>query len=128
MVLRTLRTDMGGFKLENIGKKDRLTELEFLFPLRPVTREGLAAVYREAAALLPATLPERMDSLRFEPRRGFMTGFMDLVVRHEQKVLPARLEVQLARPHARPLHARGPGRGHDRQPLLSCSTISTAWP
>jgi len=85
MVLRTLRTDMGGFRLEQIGPKDRLTELEFLFPLRPVTREGLAAVYREAAALLPATLPERMESLRFEPRRGFMTGFMDLVVRHEKK-------------------------------------------
>jgi exodeoxyribonuclease V beta subunit len=85
MILRTLRTDMGGFRLEQIGPKDRLTELEFLFPLRPVTREGLAAVYREAAALLPATLPERMESLRFEPRRGFMTGFMDLVVRHEKK-------------------------------------------
>jgi exodeoxyribonuclease V beta subunit len=46
-----------------------------------VTREALAAVYREAAGLLPPELPERIEGLRFEPRRGFMTGFMDLVVR-----------------------------------------------
>lgn len=85
MVLRTLRTDMDGFKLKDIGKKDRLTELEFLFPLRPVTREALATVYRDAAGLLPPELPERMEGLRFEPRRGFMTGFMDLVVRHGGK-------------------------------------------
>ena len=85
MVLRTLRTDLDGFKLADIGSRDRLVELEFLFPLRPVTREGLAAVYRDAAGLLPPELPERMDSLRFEPRRGFMTGFMDLVVRHAGK-------------------------------------------
>lgn len=50
-----------------------------------MTREALAAVYRDAAGLLPPELPERMDSLRFEPRRGFMTGFMDLVVRHDGK-------------------------------------------
>lgn len=85
MVLRTLRTDMGGFRLEQVGPKDRLTELEFLFPLRPVTREALATVYRDAAGLLPPELPERMEGLRFEPRRGFMTGFMDLVVRHGGK-------------------------------------------
>ena len=85
MVQGTLGADLGGFRLEGIGTADRLVELEFLFPLRPVTREALAAVYREAAALLPPELPERMEGLRFEPRRGFMTGFMDLVVRHEGK-------------------------------------------
>ncbi len=85
MIRRTLRTDLGGFKLEEIGTGERLVELEFLFPLRPVTRETLAAVYREAAGLLPPELPERMEGLRFEPRRGFMTGFMDLVVRHQGK-------------------------------------------
>jgi exodeoxyribonuclease V beta subunit len=81
MVLRTLRADLGGFRLECVGTKDRLVELEFLFPLRPVTRQALAAVYRDAAGYLPPDLPERMDDLRFEPRQGFMTGFMDLVVR-----------------------------------------------
>jgi exodeoxyribonuclease V beta subunit len=48
-----------------------------------VTREALASVYRDAAGLLPDELPERMENLRFEPRQGFMTGFMDLVVRHQ---------------------------------------------
>ena len=82
MVKRVLRADLGeGLQLRGIEQKDKLVELEFLFPLRPVTREALAAVYRDAAGLLPPDLPERMGNLRFEPRRGFMTGFMDLVVR-----------------------------------------------
>lgn len=86
MVKRVLRADLGnGLRLGGIEQKDRLTELEFLFPLRPVTREVLAAVYRDAAGLLPPDLPERMGNLRFEPRRGFMTGFMDLVVRSDDK-------------------------------------------
>jgi exodeoxyribonuclease V beta subunit len=81
MVSRVLRTDLGGFCLAQIS--ERLVELEFLFPLRPVTREGLAKVYRDAAHVLPVELPSRMERLRFEPCRGFMTGFMDLVVRHQ---------------------------------------------
>jgi len=86
MVKQILRADLGdGLRLRGIEKKDKLVELEFLFPLRPVTRETLAAVYRDAAGLLPPDLPERMGNLRFEPRRGFMTGFMDLVVRSDKK-------------------------------------------
>lgn len=86
MVKRVLRADLDdGLRLEGIEQKDKLVELEFLFPLRPVTRETLAAVYRDAAGLLPPDLPERMGNLCFEPRRGFMTGFMDLVVRTGKK-------------------------------------------
>jgi len=86
MVKRVLRADLGeGLRLGGIEQKDKLVEMEFLFPLRPVTRETLAAVYRDSAGLLPPDLPERMGNLRFEPRRGFMTGFMDLVVRSGEK-------------------------------------------
>lgn len=86
MVKRVLHADLGdGLRLGGIKQKDKLVELEFLFPLRPVTRETLATVYRDSAGLLPPDLPERMGNLRFEPRRGFMTGFMDLVVRSGRK-------------------------------------------
>ncbi|ACU88499.1 exodeoxyribonuclease V subunit beta [Desulfomicrobium baculatum] len=86
MVKRVLHADLGeGLQLGGIEQKDKLVEMEFLFPLRPVTRETLAAVYRDSAGLLPPDLPERMGNLRFEPRRGFMTGFMDLVVRSGRK-------------------------------------------
>ena len=81
MVETTLSADLGGFRLGDIGPAHRLVELEFLFPLRHLTRDALAAAYRDAAHLLPPELPEHMESLRFEPRRGFMTGFVDLVVR-----------------------------------------------
>lgn len=81
LVRRTLKTDLGGFQLS--GMKERLVELEFLFPLRPVTRDALRQVYQDHAPDLPPDLDLHMDRLRFEPRQGFMTGFIDLVVRHE---------------------------------------------
>ncbi len=83
MVNHVLAADLDGFSLKDIGPADRMVELEFLFPLRPVTPETLASAYRDAAHVLPPELPTRMDSLRFEPRQGFMTGFMDLVVRSQ---------------------------------------------
>ncbi|GAB1409559.1 exodeoxyribonuclease V subunit beta [Desulfovibrionales bacterium] len=80
MVSHVLETDLGGFCLRQIH--ERLVELEFFFPLGPVRWEDLALVYDRARASLGPDIPARMERLRFEPRQGFVTGFMDLVVRH----------------------------------------------
>lgn len=81
LALRTLHADLGGFQLS--GMTERLVELEFLFPLRPITHDTLRQVYRLHAQDLPPELNMHMDRLRFEPRQGFMTGFIDLIVRHK---------------------------------------------
>lgn len=75
--------DLGGFCLADA--RDAVPEMEFLFPLRPLTRERLGEVYRQWSPVLPETLPTRMDHLRFEPQQGFLTGFMDLVFRHRER-------------------------------------------
>ncbi len=81
MAVRVLDADLGGFRLS--GMAERLVELEFLFPLRPVTRDDLLRVYRRHTPEQPRELAVHMERLHFEPRQGFMTGFVDLAVRHE---------------------------------------------
>ena len=89
------------FCLSDIGPGERLNELEFHFPLKTVTREKLIGLFRGAS---PAGRPERgrvagngrreggsgpeafsmaMGRLRFDPVRGFMKGFVDMVFQHQ---------------------------------------------
>ncbi len=84
MIRRTLATpllpDHGDFTLSRVPLSDRLTELGFYFPLRPITPEQLAEVFdpRMDGGDIGAG-----DRLRFEPTEGFMMGFMDLVFRFD---------------------------------------------
>ncbi len=69
-----------GLKLQQIGPKDRLTELEFLFALRWISPGELKRLFSaNGGPDLPHDLPEALGRLQFSPRRGFMKGFMDLV-------------------------------------------------
>jgi len=79
MVLAVLNADLGGFRLSQI--QATLAEMEFLFPLRNITTALLAPLYRNTS--LPSEFPRQMETLRFEPQQGFMTGFMDLVIEHD---------------------------------------------
>ncbi|MCP4666078.1 MAG: exodeoxyribonuclease V subunit beta [Deltaproteobacteria bacterium] len=63
-----------------IPNEDRLNELEFYFPLKPISPETLAKIFEGDETGPYATgLPETIGRLRFAPIRGFMRGFMDLV-------------------------------------------------
>jgi exodeoxyribonuclease V beta subunit len=67
----------GGLRLRDIGRGDRLSELEFHYPIGALTPAALRA------ALAP--FPDYRgcaDGLGFEPCRGLMHGFIDLVFRH----------------------------------------------
>ncbi len=77
-----LNESISGLSLENVGRQDRLNELEFCFPLRRMTPEVLARAFDAAETALPSGFPESLESLGFSPRGGFMRGFIDLVFRH----------------------------------------------
>ena len=64
-----------GFALHRIAPKSRLVELEFYLPVSQLTAEEL----------LRTLGPETAAGLRFEPRRGMLKGFIDLVVMHEER-------------------------------------------
>jgi exodeoxyribonuclease V beta subunit len=60
--------------------KDRLSELEFYFPLEPITPKKLKKIFDEHSGRgISADFPDQIEELSFQPARGFMRGFMDLV-------------------------------------------------
>jgi exodeoxyribonuclease V beta subunit len=81
----------GGLRLRDVGREDRLDELEFELPLAggddPTGRLTLEAVAAALRAHLPAEDPMALYAARLEDPalrssvRGFLTGSIDLVVR-----------------------------------------------
>ena len=66
--------------LSRIGRRDRLNELEFYFPLKSISPKKLKNVFRQyGGPKMPSDFPERIERLLFSPVRGFMKGFMDMV-------------------------------------------------
>ena len=60
--------------------KDRLSELEFYFPLEPITPKKLKKVFAEhGGPEITGEFPSQIENLNFLPARGFMKGFIDLV-------------------------------------------------
>lgn len=81
-----LDTESGSFTLNTIGKTERLTELEFYFPLAPITPERLSEVLSRCGAPGFSTGSARsIEEFRFEPAAGFMRGFIDLVFRNGER-------------------------------------------
>ncbi len=66
--------------LRNIGPKDRLHELEFLYPVKRITPNSLEKCFRvHGGPHLADGVPEEMGRLVFSPVKGFLKGFIDLV-------------------------------------------------
>lgn len=82
MVRRVLDVDLGGFSLAGVRDGDRLTELEFMYPIRTVTPEVLVGALEGS---MQGGLPVPTSRFSFDPVRGFLRGFMDLVFRHDGK-------------------------------------------
>jgi len=70
--------------LSCITQNMRLNELEFYFPLKTVTPDRLRNIFAAHHSADVAEYPvdaDRIGALQFEPCRGFMKGYMDLVFR-----------------------------------------------
>jgi len=81
LVTNVLDTDLdaaGAVRLRNIAMSDRLMELEFHFPVADLDPAGLRAVLSSFADVAATG-----EGLSFEPVRGLMRGFIDLVFRHD---------------------------------------------
>jgi exodeoxyribonuclease V beta subunit len=80
-------------RLSSIGPSRRRNELEFILPTAggereeaiALTRERLAALFRRHGEGLPPGYPEQVDRLGFSPLRGFLKGFIDLVIVHRDR-------------------------------------------
>ena len=67
-------------RLGGIRQSDRLNELEFFFPLKQVSKDGLRKIFNQYGGAQNLTeFPEALGKLSFSPTKGFMKGFIDLV-------------------------------------------------
>lgn len=76
-VLDTFLDEAGTLRLRDIALTDRLNELEFHFPIERLDEAALRAVL--------SSFDDHQDTgngITFEPTRGLMRGFVDLVFRH----------------------------------------------
>lgn len=63
--------------LKNVDK--HLKEMEFYFPLNPVTQEALRALFsRNAAGTVPENFAKQGERFMFAPAEGYLKGFIDL--------------------------------------------------
>ncbi len=86
MVLTTLAhplsTPSETFSLSRILQQDTIRELEFYYPLSEINQKELQTLFKEVGYNHLAT---RMEELEFQPLLGYMHGFIDLVVHHNNK-------------------------------------------
>ena len=73
-----------GMSLRDIPKHERLSEVEFSYPLAHLTPASLAKAIGKRGTLA-ADVRERMGRLRFDPVEGFMRGFIDLLFRFKDR-------------------------------------------
>jgi len=79
-VLDTWLDPAAALRLRDIPTGDRITELEFRFPVARLDPASL-----NATLALSETHEDQAEGLGFEPLRGMMHGFIDLVFRHRQR-------------------------------------------
>ena len=83
VIYTPLHPGISGLKLSAISKHDRLSEVEFYFPLNRLTPDTLQNIFAKSGISSPSSLPEMIGRLNFQPVRGFMKGFIDLVIYYD---------------------------------------------
>jgi len=77
-VLDTWLDPLESLRLRGVAATDRLVELEFHFPVAALSPNAMRAVLAQSTEYAHSA-----DGLTFEPMRGLMRGFIDLVFRHD---------------------------------------------
>ncbi len=73
-----------GMRLQQISTAERLSEVEFTYPLAQLTPASLARAIKKCTGLA-GDISKRMGSLHFDPIEGFMNGFIDLLFRFKDR-------------------------------------------
>lgn len=66
--------------LSSIQWEDRINEMEFYFPLKPVTPQRLKRIFADHGTInISSGFPGKLGKLTFLPTEGFMKGYIDLI-------------------------------------------------
>lgn len=81
-----LKGPLDPVKLSEITLENRIHEMEFHFPLKRISPDSLNRAFaRSGLGNGLSSYPEKLGTLVFSPRQGFMKGFIDLVFLHNGK-------------------------------------------
>lgn len=73
-------------RLSSVQCKDRINELEFYFPLKPVTPKGLKKIFEKFGGInLQDGFFDQLGKLNFSLAKGFIKGYIDMVFYHEDR-------------------------------------------
>jgi exodeoxyribonuclease V beta subunit len=71
-------------KLSSVQCKDRINEMEFYFPLKPVTPQVLKKIFVNYGGIdLKDGFPDQLEKLNFSLTKGFIKGYIDMVFYHK---------------------------------------------
>jgi len=84
MVENTLTVKLDdNFSLKTIHEQDRITEMEFFFPIQALSPNKLAAVFsKHPCGFSNRDVASGVKALSFAQLKGYMHGFIDLVFKH----------------------------------------------
>ncbi|MFA5904018.1 MAG: 3'-5' exonuclease, partial [Desulfobacula sp.] len=75
-----------GFCLKDIRKQDRINEMEFVFPVNPFRLSSVQKAFGQAGPdSLLKSYAQTLSQISTDEFKGFMKGFIDLVIRHQGK-------------------------------------------
>ena len=76
-----LTSDPAPLTLSCVKPEDRINEMEFYFPLNPITPQKLKKIFEiHSDADISANFPRRVEKLSFSLAKGFMKGYVDLII------------------------------------------------
>ena len=116
-----------GLTLAGVGASGRLNEMEFHYPLHPVTPERLREVFRDHGQTGGRAFADRIGRLTFAPMQGFMRGFIDMVFRHEERYYLVDWKSNHLGDGYDAYHASRLADAHAGRNSTPCSTTSTRW-
>ena len=81
-----LKAGLSPFRLGSLKAGNRMNEMEFYFPLNPVTPAKMKQIFEKSGRRSRLhRFPIRLEKLSFAPSRGYMKGYIDMVFSHQER-------------------------------------------
>jgi exodeoxyribonuclease V beta subunit len=81
-----LISDNQDFMLASVTAQNRINEMEFYFPLNPITPRDLKRLFAGQEGLhIETDFPDRLGKLTFTPSGGYMKGYIDMIFKQRDR-------------------------------------------
>jgi len=76
----------GHMTLAGVSRDKRINEMEFYFPLKPITPRQLKQIFaRHGGIEIPSGFELQLQRLTFSPANGYLKGYVDMIFEHQNR-------------------------------------------